>query len=136
MHVGCMIEPLAVAYNGLFVRGEGFRPGHNIATFGAGPIGLSAVALAVGAKIVQIGISSRKAPLTTVKLQNVGGSYHGNIGSAGHGIWKGCINLIATGRVDPKKYTNPCIFSMDEALLAIEDAAKAGGGKNVVDPSM
>ena len=213
MHVGCMIEPLAVAYNGLFVRGEGFRPGHNIAIFGAGPIGLSAVALAaasgagqvlvfeksrirmelalqtgatgvyhiddlfaagsspaqkireltggwcadmlvectefqfanlpqiedalaVGAKIVQIGISSRRAPLTTVKLQNVGGSYHGNIGSAGHGIWKDCINLIATGRVDPKKYMNPRIFSMDEALLAIEDAAKAGGGKNVVDPSM
>ena len=213
MHVGCMIEPLAVAYNGLFVRGEGFCPGHNIAIFGAGPIGLSAVALAaasgagqvlvfekspirmelalqtgatgvyhiddlfaagsspaqkireltggwgadmlvectefqfanlpqiedalaVGAKIVQIGISSRKAPLTTVKLQNVGGSYHGNIGSAGHGIWKGCINLIATGRVDPKKYMSPRIFSMDEALLAIEDAAKAGGGKNVVDPSM
>ena len=40
-----MIEPTGVAYNGLFVRGGGIRPGGHVVVFGAGPIGLSAISL-------------------------------------------------------------------------------------------
>lgn len=43
--MGAMIEPVGVAYNGLFERGGGLRPGGHAAVFGAGPIGLAAVAL-------------------------------------------------------------------------------------------
>lgn len=43
--LGSMIEPVGVAYNGLFVRGGGFRPGGHAVVFGAGPIGLAATAL-------------------------------------------------------------------------------------------
>lgn len=43
--LGAMIEPVGVAYNGLFVRGGGIRPGGHAVIFGAGPIGLSAIAL-------------------------------------------------------------------------------------------
>ncbi|MDO4546564.1 MAG: scyllo-inosose 3-dehydrogenase [Clostridia bacterium] len=45
MEMGAMVEPIGVAYNGLFVRGGGIRPGGHVAVFGAGPIGLAAVAL-------------------------------------------------------------------------------------------
>ena len=45
MEVGATVEPTAVAYNGIFTRGGGFMPGSNVAVFGAGPIGLSAVQL-------------------------------------------------------------------------------------------
>lgn len=213
LQVGSLIEPLAVAYNGIFVRGGGFRPGSDIVIFGAGPIGLSATALvktsgagkiivfeksevrlnlakeigathgynvelmkkeginpfqkileltdgkgadvfieatefqqenipeiekalAVSAKIIQIGISSKPMEMDVEKMQLVGGSYHGTIGSAGHGIWQDVINLIAQRRVDPSKYMNPHIYTLDEALEAIKDAQKCEGGKNVVDPSL
>lgn len=213
MQIGALIEPLAVAYNGLFVRGGGFRPGNDIVIFGAGPIGLSALvlakasgagnivmfeklparielakkngathvfnldevkaegsspsqkimevtngrgagliaestefqhvnmpeiekSLAVGGKVVQIGISTRTAPVHAEMLQLVGASYHGTIGSAGHGIWTDVINLIATGRIDPSQFMNPRIYKLDEALDAIRDAAKGVPGKNVVDPSL
>ena len=43
--LGAMIEHTGVAYNGLFVRGGGIRPGGHVAVFGAGPIGLSAISL-------------------------------------------------------------------------------------------
>jgi len=43
--LGAMIEPTGVAYNGLFVRGGGIRPGGHAVVFGAGPIGLAAISL-------------------------------------------------------------------------------------------
>ena len=52
--IGALIEPTGCAYNGLFVSGGGFAPGAVVTVFGAGPIGLSAVALAklAGASLV------------------------------------------------------------------------------------
>jgi len=44
--VGAMTEPTCVAYNAMFERGGGFRPGHFVAIFGAGPVGLAATGLA------------------------------------------------------------------------------------------
>ena len=44
--LGALSEPSCVAYNGMFERGGGFRPGHYVAVYGAGPIGLAAVGLA------------------------------------------------------------------------------------------
>jgi threonine dehydrogenase-like Zn-dependent dehydrogenase len=47
--VGAMTEPTTVAYNGMFERAGGFRPGHYVSVFGAGPIGLAAIGLAKAA---------------------------------------------------------------------------------------
>ncbi len=44
--VGALTEPTCVSYNAMFERGQGFRPGHYISVFGAGPIGLAAIGLA------------------------------------------------------------------------------------------
>jgi hypothetical protein len=44
--VGALSEPTSVAYNAMFERAGGFRPGHYVSVFGAGPIGLAAIGLA------------------------------------------------------------------------------------------
>ncbi|MDP1846052.1 MAG: scyllo-inosose 3-dehydrogenase [Candidatus Moranbacteria bacterium] len=52
--MGAVIEPVGCAYNGLFVAGGGFQPGATVVVYGAGPIGLGAVALArsAGASLI------------------------------------------------------------------------------------
>ena len=45
LEVGAMSEPVSVAYEGIFTRAGGFKPGSAVAVFGAGPIGLASVAL-------------------------------------------------------------------------------------------
>ena len=47
--VGAITEPSCVAYNAMFTRAGGFKPGHYVSVFGAGPIGLAAIGLAKAA---------------------------------------------------------------------------------------
>jgi threonine dehydrogenase-like Zn-dependent dehydrogenase len=49
LEVGAMCEPVSVSYEGMFTRAGGFKPGSAVVVFGAGPIGLAAVALAAAA---------------------------------------------------------------------------------------
>jgi hypothetical protein len=42
---GALIEPVGISYNGLFPRAGGFLPGAVVSVYGAGPIGLTAIAL-------------------------------------------------------------------------------------------
>ncbi|MFQ5639585.1 MAG: scyllo-inosose 3-dehydrogenase [bacterium] len=46
MQAAALCEPTSVAYNALFVRAGGFYPGAYVVVYGAGPIGLAAIALA------------------------------------------------------------------------------------------
>jgi threonine dehydrogenase-like Zn-dependent dehydrogenase len=46
---GSLVEPACVAYNAMFVRAGGFKPGSAVVVWGAGPIGLGAIALAKAA---------------------------------------------------------------------------------------
>lgn len=74
LEVASMVEPTAVAYNGMFTRGGGFRPGGNVAVFGAGPIGLSALSLAKAAGAAKI-ISFDKNPIRMELAKDVGADY-------------------------------------------------------------
>jgi hypothetical protein len=47
--IGAVTEPTCVAYNAMFERAGGFRPGHYVSVFGAGSIGLAAIGLAKAA---------------------------------------------------------------------------------------
>jgi threonine dehydrogenase-like Zn-dependent dehydrogenase len=47
--VAALTEPTCVSYNAMFERAGGFRPGHYVSVFGAGPIGLAAIGLAKAA---------------------------------------------------------------------------------------
>mgnify|MGYP000246464000 CR=1 FL=1 len=47
--LAALTEPTCVAYNAMIERAGGFRPGHRVSVFGAGPIGLAGIALAKAA---------------------------------------------------------------------------------------
>ena len=207
---GALIEPMAVAYNGIFIRGGGFLPGGSVAVFGCGPVGLAAIALlrtsgaskiialdlseerlglarslgadhvlnpvqlskegvsssdaileltkgngaallaevtekqeitipemekamAVGGKIIQIGISSRPTVITSSHFQKKGASYYGTNGNAGHGIFGNVIELIAGGRIEISGIIANR-SSLYNAVKAIEAAKGAKGGKYIVMP--
>jgi len=51
---GALCEPTSVAYNAMFTRAEGFKPGGHVAVFGTGPIGFAAIALARAAGAAKI----------------------------------------------------------------------------------
>jgi threonine dehydrogenase-like Zn-dependent dehydrogenase len=43
--LGATVEPTSVAYNAIFIRAGGFKPGAYAVVYGGGPIGLTAIAL-------------------------------------------------------------------------------------------
>jgi len=43
--IGALVEPTSCSYNGIFVNGGGIKPGEHVVVYGAGPVGLGAVAL-------------------------------------------------------------------------------------------
>ena len=53
-----MIEPIGVAYNGMFVASSGLKPGSHVGVYGAGPIGVAAVALVITLALVSVVIRS------------------------------------------------------------------------------
>ncbi len=52
--VSATTEPTCVAYNTIFVRAGGFRPGAYVAIYGAGPIGLGAIQLCKAAGAAKV----------------------------------------------------------------------------------
>lgn len=46
LQIGALVEPISCSYNGMYVAGNGLKPGDHVVVHGAGPIGLGAIALA------------------------------------------------------------------------------------------
>lgn len=66
---GATVEPTSVSYNAIFERGGGFPPGAYVVVYGAGPIGLTAIALckaAGAAKVIAFEISPQRRKLAEV----------------------------------------------------------------------
>ncbi|MDP6934140.1 MAG: scyllo-inosose 3-dehydrogenase [Myxococcota bacterium] len=66
LELGALVEPISCSFNGIFVAAGGMRPGDHVAVFGAGPIGLGAIALARAAgaaTIVAFDVSSERCSL-------------------------------------------------------------------------
>src|SRR5690348_2778912 len=95
---GALCEPTSVAYNGMFVRGEGFKPGGIVAVFGTGPIGFAAIGLARAAgasRVIAFEVSPMRQALARqvgadevhnpVELEKAGSSPHEVILQASHG---------------------------------------------------
>ncbi len=68
---GALCEPTSVAYNGMFVRAEGFRPGGVVAVYGTGPIGFAAIALARAAGASRV-IAFEVSPVRQALARKVG----------------------------------------------------------------
>ena len=66
LELGALVEPISCSFNGIFVAGRGMRPGDTAVIFGAGPIGLGAIALARAAgaaKVFAFDISDARCAL-------------------------------------------------------------------------
>jgi threonine dehydrogenase-like Zn-dependent dehydrogenase len=72
--VGAMTEPSCVAYNAMFTRAGGFKPGHYVSVFGAGPIGLAAIGLAKAAGAGMI-VAFEVSPQRLELAKKVGAEY-------------------------------------------------------------
>lgn len=68
---GALCEPTSVAYNAMFTRAGGFRPGGYVAVFGTGPIGFAAIALARAAGAGKI-IAFEVSPIRQELAKRVG----------------------------------------------------------------
>jgi threonine dehydrogenase-like Zn-dependent dehydrogenase len=90
-------------------------------------------AMAVGGKIVQLGIRFGQTPVTAFNFQRRGCKYIGSIGSAGHGIWASVIRLMASGRIDTSKMATKR-FNLENVLEAINGATMRKEGKILVTP--
>lgn len=75
LEVGALTEPTSVAYEGMFTRAGGFKPGGSVVVFGGGPIGLASVALAAAAGAAQVfavdPIAERRALATKLGATSV-----------------------------------------------------------------
>jgi hypothetical protein len=72
--MGATVEPTCVAYNGIFECAGGFKPGGYVAVYGAGPIGLAAIALckaAGAAKVFAFEVSEARRSLA----KNIGADF-------------------------------------------------------------
>ena len=66
---GSLVEPTSVSYHAMFNRAGGFKPGAYVVVWGAGPIGLAAIALAKAAgasKVIAFEISPVRKELAKV----------------------------------------------------------------------
>lgn len=71
---GALVEPSSVAYNTVFVRAQGFRPGAYVAVYGLGPIGLAVAAeckASGAAKVIGFELSANRRELA----KKVGADY-------------------------------------------------------------
>jgi threonine dehydrogenase-like Zn-dependent dehydrogenase len=71
---GALVEPTCVAYNGIFARAGGFKPGGYAVVYGAGPIGLASTSLckaAGAAKVIVFEVSEPRRELA----KKVGADY-------------------------------------------------------------
>jgi threonine dehydrogenase-like Zn-dependent dehydrogenase len=68
---GALCEPTSVAYNAMFTRAEGFKPGGHVTVFGTGPIGFAAIALARAAGAARI-IAFEVSPVRAELARRVG----------------------------------------------------------------
>lgn len=197
------VELMAVTYNGLFECAGGFRPGAYAAVYGAGPIGLSAIALlksagaarviafemskgrqalaralgadyvfdptevapheavmditqgvgadmqveaagappqtfpemeqclAIGAKIVMIGKSAKRASVFMETLQDRRAQIFAANGNSGYGSYMNVIRLMAAGAFDPTLMVTRR-YGLDNAIEAIEHLKAREEGKILI----
>lgn len=71
---GSLVEPTSVAYHAMFTRAQGFKPGAYVVVYGAGPIGLAAIGLAVVAGASKV-IVFETQPLRAMLAKEMGANY-------------------------------------------------------------
>lgn len=91
-------------------------------------------ALAINAKIVQIGRAAQKVPMYLEAFQVRRSQFYGAQGHSGHANFPSVIRMVASGRLD----LSPMItarYRLDNAVEAIARLTKRADGKIVVHPN-
>src|SRR5207302_892950 len=135
---GALCEPTSVAYNGMFVRAGGFKPGGAGADMAVEAAGAPArtvpemeQSLAIGGKVVIIGRAAERAPMYLEHLQTRAAQVYGAQGHSGYGTFQNVIRLMASRRIDLRPVITSR-FPLSEAVAAIERATKRQDGKVLV----
>ena len=71
---GALVEPTSVAYNAIFIRAGGLKPGAYVVVYGAGPIGLAAIQLVKAAGASKI-IAFEVMPERIALAKKIGADY-------------------------------------------------------------
>ena len=71
---GSLVEPTSVAYNAMFIRAGGFKPGAYVVVYGTGPIGLASIQLAKAAGASRI-IAFEAMPQRMNLAREIGADY-------------------------------------------------------------
>ena len=91
-------------------------------------------ALAVGGKMVQIGLVAGATAMQLQTFQVKRAAIFGGIGSSGHENWANVIQLMASRRIDVLPVAT-ATFPLEHAIEAIEETAQRRGGKILVQVS-
>jgi scyllo-inosose 3-dehydrogenase len=87
--------------------------------------------MALGGKIVQVGVGAGQAPLTLITLQTTNINLYGSMGSSGSGIFAAVIRLMAGGRV-PVLPLITARFPLERVMDAFDRTAERRDGKVMV----
>jgi hypothetical protein len=91
--------------------------------------------LAVGAKVVQIGMGPLEAPITSGPFQFKKAALYGGVGHSGYNNFANVIRLMSVGKLDMSRVVTSR-FSLIQVIEAIVQSGKLEDGKVLVKPTM
>lgn len=121
--IGALVEPVACSYNGIFVTAGGMRPGENVVVYGAGPVGLGAIALTRlgGAATV---IAFEPSPKRRELAKTMGADYAFDPGDRNRPIHQ-VVKEMTSGRGADLHVE--CAGALSELMQEIEPSFAPGG---------
>ncbi|MBC7255827.1 MAG: zinc-binding dehydrogenase [Chloroflexi bacterium] len=91
-------------------------------------------ALAIDAKIVQIGRAAARVPMYLERFQVRHSQFFGAQGHSGNGTFPNVIRLVASGKLDLRPIIT-ARYGLEQAVEAIASTTKREGGKVLVKPA-
>jgi threonine dehydrogenase-like Zn-dependent dehydrogenase len=133
------LDPLAFGRDGQDVaaairqktRGAGVALGIEAAGAGMRTFPALERAMALGGKIVQVGVGAGQTPVTMITMQTRNVNIYGAMGSSGSGVFPAVIQLLASGRL-PVTSLVTARYPLERVLEAIERSAERRDGKVMV----
>lgn len=90
-----------------------------------------AKSIAIGGKVVQLGMQASNAPVDMTAFQVKNASIQGSLGHAGSDIYPSVLRMMAAGRLDMRTMVT-ARYSLDNIAQALKTARLSGSGKVLV----
>ncbi|MBV9358773.1 MAG: zinc-binding dehydrogenase, partial [Chloroflexi bacterium] len=133
------LDPVAIARDGQDLAdairdrtsGSGVTVGVEAAGMGKLTFPVLERAMALGGKIVQVGVGAGQTPVTMITMQTRNINIYGSMGSSGSGIFPSVIRLLASDRL-PLRSLVTARYPLERVLDAIDRTAERHDGKVMV----